>query len=30
LEIEFKDIILRRASIFEFLHSQGHNPKNSV
>ena len=24
LEIELKNIILRRASIFEFLHSQGH------
>ena len=24
LEIELKNIILRRVSIFEFLHSQGH------
>jgi len=25
LEIELKNIILRRVSIFEFLHSQGHS-----
>jgi hypothetical protein len=31
LEIELKNIILRRVSIFEFLHSQGHlrKPKNT-
>jgi hypothetical protein len=27
LEIELKNIILRRVSIFEFLHSQGQNRK---
>jgi len=30
LEIELKNIILRRVSIFEFLHSQGQTEKNSV
>jgi hypothetical protein len=27
LEIELKNIILRRVSIFEFLHSQGSKPE---
>src|SRR6185295_10244987 len=29
LEIELKNIILRRVSIFEFLHSQGHSLTSS-
>jgi len=29
LEIELKNIILRRVSIFEFLHSQGHFRKST-
>jgi hypothetical protein len=30
LETELKNIILRRVSIFEFLHSQGQNRKSST
>ena len=30
LEIELKNIILRRVSIFEFLHSQGQMRKSSM
>jgi hypothetical protein len=29
LEIELENIILRRVSIFEFLHSQGHLRKST-